>query len=248
MTRRTIRARLAATLLLLVIVAAGVAAVGVWVVLRAERDFRLLAEDRIPAVALAGELVEVTGHLAALAVRLVAEPAMPGAVLEAAVSEAAEGIAAVLAAPVLAEPTGRAPLRRAVEGAEADLRAALLAFSAQGDALDTLARAEARTDSSLRWTHADVQDQAQGLLRDLSFNMDAQLAVLVDDPDPARRAAAEAALAADQQLRDRLQILATEAATLTALLLQARSVGETAALNRSSVWAATRWMRWRRRG
>lgn len=222
----TIRAQLLAAMVLVVLVAAGVAAVGMWVVLRAERDLRTLARERIPAVALAGELAEVTGDLAALAVRVVAGPGLTGAELAGAVAEAEAGIASILAAA-----PGSTPLHGAVEGAQADLTEALLAFSATSEDLARLARAEAASDSQLRWTHGDVQDQAQGLLRDLSFNIDAQLAVLVSDPDRARRAEAEAALASDRQLRDRLQQLAAEAATLTALLLQARSAPNLAALD-----------------
>lgn len=221
-----IRARLLAALVLVVLVAAGVAAMGMWVVLRAERDLRALAQDRIPAVALAGELAEVTGDLAALAVRVVAEPGLPAADLSLAVAEATAGVAAVLSAA-----PARAALRGPVEAAQGDLTAALLSFSAIGAELAGLDRAEAAADSQLRWTHGDVQDQAQSLLRDLSFNMDAQLAVLVADPDRARRAEAEAALAGDRHLRDRLQQIGAEAATLSALLLQARSAPSLAALD-----------------
>lgn len=222
----TIRARLLAAMVLVVLVAAGVAAVGMWVVLRAERDLRTLAHERIPAVALAGELAEVTGDLAALAVRVVAEPGLTGTELADAVAEAEAGIAIILAAA-----PGGTPLRETVGSAQAALTAALLDFSATGEGLARLAQAEAAADSQLRWTHSDVQDQAQGLLRDLSFNMDAQLAVLVGDSDAARRAEAEGVLGRDRQLRDRLQQLAAEAATLTALLLQARSAPNLAALD-----------------
>lgn len=214
----TIRSQLLAALVLVVLLAAAVAAAAMMVVVRAERDFRDLAENRIPAVALAGELAEVTGDLAALAVRVVAEPGLTNAEIAAATA-AAEGVAAVLDAP------GRAGARRqAVLAAETALRAALVSFGETGAALTTLAAAEARADSELRWTHGDVQDQAQALLQDLSFNMEAQLSVLVADSNPGHRAAAEALLSMDRPLRDRIQRIASEAATLVALLLQARSM------------------------
>lgn len=221
----TIRSQLLAALILVVLLAAAVAAAAMVVVLRAERDFRDLAENRIPAVALSGELAEVTGDLAALAVRVVAEPGLSHAEIAAA-AEAAEGIAAVLAAP------GHAGARRdAVLAAEMALRSALVSFGETGAALTALASAEARADSELRWTHGDVQDQAQALLQDLSFNMEAQLSVLAADNDPGRRAGAEALLSMDRPLRDRMQRLASEAATLVALLLQARSADTPHALD-----------------
>lgn len=220
----TIRSQLLAALVVVVLLAATVATAAMVVVIRAERDFRDLAETRIPAVALAGELAEVTGELAALAVRIVAEPGLSNTAT-ADVAGAAQSLAAVLSAP---EHSGAR--RSAVLEAEAQLRAALLSFVETSAALTELAAAEARADSELRWTHGDVQDQAQALLQDLSFNMEAQLSVLVSDPDPGRRAGAEALLGLDRPLRDRLQRLATEAATLVALLLQARSAETPGAL------------------
>lgn len=213
----TIRSQLLAALVVVMLLAATVATAAMVVVVRAERDFRDLAETRIPAVALAGELAEVTGELAALAVRVVAEPALSNAAIADA-ADAAEGIAAVLSAP---EHAGVA--RGTVIAAETALRSALVSFAETSAALTELAAAEARADSELRWTHGDVQDQAQALLQDLSFNMEAQLSVLVTDTDAGRRAGAGALLGMDRPLRDRLQRLATEAATLVALLLQARS-------------------------
>lgn len=221
----TIRSQLLAALILVVLLAAAVAAAAMVVVVRAERDFRDLAENRIPAVALAGELAEVTGDLAALAVRVVAEPGLSNAEIAAAAA-AAEGIAAVLDAP------DQAGARRdSVLAAETALRSALVSFGETGAALTALAAAEARADSELRWTHGDVQDQAQALLQDLSFNMEAQLSVLVADTNPGRRAGAEALLSMDRPLRDRIQRLASEAATLVALLLQARSADTPHALD-----------------
>src|SRR5690606_22497783 len=73
----SIRGRLLAALVVVVFIATAVLAVGLAVMLRAERDFHALAQDRIPAVALAGELAEATGQLATLAMQLAADPSMP---------------------------------------------------------------------------------------------------------------------------------------------------------------------------
>lgn len=229
--RGSIRGQILAALIAVMLVAAGVASVGMVVMLRAERDFRALAEDHIPAAALAGELAEATGDLAALAVRMMAEPAQTGTELSEAMERAARSVAGVLGSPLLAATPERSMMRIGIEAASEDLWRALLAFDRYGADLARLTVSEVSADSDLRWTHSDVQDQAQGLLRDLSFNMDARLAVLVSNFDQSSRAMAESALTQDRRLRDRLQQLGAEAATLTALLLQARAAGDAIALD-----------------
>lgn len=231
--RGSIRGQILAALVAVLLVAGGVAAVGMAVMLRAERDFRALAEDHIPAVALAGELAEATGDLAALAVRMMAEPEQPGPGLPEAVERATRGVAAVLGSALLAATPERAATRLGIEAAGRDLSLALLGFNRHSSDLGRLAGAGLLDDSDLRWTHSDVQDQAQGLLRDLSFNMDARLSVLVSDGDAASRAAAERALTQDRRLRDQLQQTGAEAATLTALLLQARAAESIAVLDQA---------------
>src|SRR5690606_41374614 len=64
------------------------------------------------------------------------------------------------------------------------------------------------------WLHADVQDLVAALLQDLSFEMDARLSLLRQSRGVDQGRLAEGALLRDQQLRDRLQRLASEAATL----------------------------------
>ncbi|NYT59304.1 two-component sensor histidine kinase [Alcaligenaceae bacterium] len=231
--RGSIRGRLLAALILVVLVAAGVLAVGMGVMLRAEDDFRTLAQDRIPAVALAGELAEATGDLAALAMQMVADPAMPATPMQQAIDKAALGVEAVLASPVLQAAPERATTRAATSVAERDLRHALTDFSRISANLALHARAEARAGIELRWIHADVQDQVQGILSDLSFNMDTQLAALVSAADPVTRSRAEQALSRDWLVRDRIQQIGSEAATLTALLLQARSADNVDALEQT---------------
>src|SRR5690606_28646996 len=191
------RGLLLAARTLVVLIAAGVRAVGMAVMLRAERDFHTLAQDRIPAVALAGELAEATGELAALAMQMVADPAMPATPMKRAIDNAAQGVEAVLASPVLQAAPERAATRTATGMAERDLRRALTDFNRISADLARHAQAEARTGIELRWTHADVQDQVQGILSDLSFNMDTQLAALVIEADPLARRKAEQALSSD---------------------------------------------------
>src|SRR5690606_15532695 len=77
------------------------------------------------------------------------------------------------------------------------------------------------------------QDQVQGIISDLSFNMDTQLAALVSAADPVTRSRAEQALSSDWLVRDRIQQIGSEAATLTALLLQARSADNVDALEQT---------------
>ncbi|MDT8853486.1 ATP-binding protein [Paracoccaceae bacterium Fryx2] len=214
----SIRARLTLALLVIVCIATVLVLAGMYVVLRAERDFRFLAEDRIPRVALAGELAEFTGDLAAVSATIVASPDSDPADLSRRVDAAAAGIAGVLNASVLR----MAPEGEDLARAETALRRALAGFNQTGARLGILEQRVRAANQQLRWTHGDVQDQAGALLLDLSFNMDAALGVLVEDPDPARRAAAEGGLKRDRLARDRLARLASETATLTALLLQAR--------------------------
>ncbi|MBK4216771.1 two-component sensor histidine kinase [Paracoccus caeni] len=228
--RGSIRGRLMAALVLVVLIATGILAVGMMVMLRAERDFRALAQDRIPAVALAGELAEATGELAALAMQMVADPAMPADRMTRAIDSASQGVEGVLASPLWLAASERAQTRAGIEAAEQDLRHALTGFGRISTDLTRHAQAEARTGANLRWIHADVQDQVQGILSDLSFNMDTQLAALVVNTDPDTRAGAEQALSQDWLLRDRVQQIGSEAATLTALLLQARSADNPDAL------------------
>lgn len=203
--RGSIRGRLMAALVLVVIVAVGVLAVGMMVMLRAERDFRALAQDRIPAVALAGELAEATGELAALAMQMVADPAMPADRMKRAIDSASQGVEGILASPLWLAAPERAETRAGIEAAEHDLRRALTGFGRISTNLTRRARLDARIGADLRWIHADVQDQVQGILSDLSFNMDTQLAALVVNTDPDTRAGAEHALSQDWLLRDRVQ-------------------------------------------
>lgn len=229
--RGSIRSQLLAALIALVLVAGAVASVGMAVMLRAERDFRALAEDHIPVLAMAGELAEATGDLAALAVQLMADPSAPSSAIGAAVERASRAAEGVLSSPLLRQTEVRAEARQGMEQASGDLRHALLGVERQSAAINRLSMAEAQTDGDLRWTHSDLQDQAQGLLRDLSFTMDARLSVLVNDSYQASRASAENGLTQDRRLRDQLQQLGAEAATLTALLLQARAATTPAALD-----------------
>ncbi|HLT99676.1 MAG TPA: ATP-binding protein [Burkholderiaceae bacterium] len=219
----SIRGRLVAALVVVTLIATAVLAVGMAVMLRAERDFRSLARDRIPAVALAGELAEATGQLAALAMQLVAEPVTPVISMKRAIDQASVGVEAVLLSPVLQMAPDRAATRKAIESAERQLREALLNFGQISADLSRHADSEARMNIELRWIHTDVQDQVHGILSDLSFNMDTQLATLVSGTDPTDRAVAEQSLSQDWLLRDRIQRIGAEASTLTALLLQARS-------------------------
>lgn len=229
----SIRGRLLAALIVVFLIAITVLAIGMAVMLRAERDFRALAQDRIPAVALAGELAEATGQLAALAMQLVADPSMPVLPMKRAIDQAAKGIETVLASPLLQMAPERAATRREIRSAELALRNALTDFSRISSELARHAQTEARSNMELRWLHTDVQDQVNGILTDLSFNMDTQLAALVGGQDQRDRAAAEQALSRDWLLRDRIQKIGSEAATLTALLLQARSADSLDALEQT---------------
>ena len=228
--RGSIRGRLLVALVVVVGIAAGVLAAGMVVMLRAERDFRALAQDRIPAVALAGELAEVTGGLGALTVQMIADPAMPIDRMERALQTASQGVERVLASPLWPAAPERAETRAGIEAAERDLRQALSGFGRISAQLARHARIDARAGTELRWIHADVQDQVQGILSDLSFNMETQLAALAAGGSAEARAQAEQALSQDWLLRDRVQQIGSDAATLTALLLQARAVDNSDAL------------------
>ncbi|MDD7971928.1 sensor histidine kinase [Roseinatronobacter alkalisoli] len=85
-------------------------------------------------------------------------------------------------------------------------------------------------DEQLRWNQVDVQDQASALLDDMSFNMDASLRILMTATEDVRLGTVERELGIERRQRDRLQRLATEAATLAALLLQARASSSIVAL------------------
>ena len=224
----SIRGRLMLVLVAVAAIAGVIVVAGMAVVLQTERDFRRLATEDIPRVALAGELAEFTGVLAALAVRIVAAEPADAAALAGSVTGPAQGVAALLASPLVANTAAA----RALSEAEATLRRALADVIETGRAFAALATEEAEAESQLRWTHADVQDQAQALLLDLSFNIDEGFAVLSRDPSGERRTAAEEAVKRERLLRDRLQRLAAETATLTALLLQARGTETAAALDR----------------
>lgn len=234
MRRGSIRAQLLAALVLVVCVATGVLAVGLGVMLRAERDFRALAQEHIPAVALAGELAEATGELAALAMQMVADSAMPDETMRRAIEKASASVEVVLGSPVWLAATERAETRSDIEAAERDLRRALTSFGRISIDLSQREQAAAWMGANLRWSHADVQDQVQGILSELSFNMDTQLAALVENSDLETRAEAEQALSQDWLLRDRVQQIGSEAATLTALLLQARSADGLEVLEQTS--------------
>ena len=231
--RGSIRGRMGVVLTLVVLIALGVLAVGMAVMLRAERDFRTLAQDRIPAVALAGELAEATGELAALAMQMVADPALPSASIQRAMDNAAQAVETVLASPVLQALPERVATHETLVTTEQALRRALMSFSRISTELARHDQELARLGAELRWVHADVQDQVQGILSDLSFNMDTQLAALVGGLDAQTREAAERMLSRDWLLRDRIQQIGSEAATLTAILLQARVADSVDALEQA---------------
>lgn len=208
-------------------IAALLLAAGMALVLRAERDFRDLAQESIPRVALAGELAEFTGELAALSAAIMTGALNPDAApaqIAPRVAAAARGVTTVLAAPALRDAAAAADLR----AAEADLRLALAGFQGVTARLDALVLDLQRADEQLRWTHGDVQDQAAAILDDLSFNMESELSLLL--ADTGQHGTAGTILNLDRQLRDRLQRLSAEAATLVALLLQARAVVDPATL------------------
>ena len=219
----SIRSRLVVALIAMVVVATGILAVGMIVMLKAERDFRALAQDRIPAVALAGELAEASGELAALGMQVVADPLVAADRMTRAIENASSTVAGVLASPVWSSEPGRAATRERLEAATDDLQRALKDFLRISAQLDRKAQAEVRAGTELRWVHADIQDQVQGILSDLSFNLDTRLAGLIAGAGAGSQSEAEEALSRDWLLRDRVQQLGSEAATLTALLLQAQS-------------------------
>ncbi len=221
--RGSIRSRLVIALIAMVVVATGVLAVGMLVMLKAERNFRALAQDRIPAVALAGELAEATGELAALGMQMVADPLVAADRMNQAIENASSTVAGVLASPVWSAEPGREATQGKLEAATHDLQRALKDFLRLSAQLDRRAQTEARAGTELRWVHADIQDQVQGILSDLSFNLDTRLAVLMAGASVGSQSEAEEALSQDWLLRDRVQQLGSEAATLTALLLQAQS-------------------------
>ncbi|SNR67808.1 HAMP domain-containing protein [Paracoccus sediminis] len=231
--RDSIRSRLVAALIAMVVVATGILAVGMLVMLKAERDFRELAQDRIPAVALAGELAEATGELAALGMQVVADPLVAADRMNRAIENASSTVAGVLASPVWSAEPGREATRGKLEAATHDLQRALKDFLRISARLDRRAQTEARAGTELRWVHADIQDQVQGILTDLSFNLDTQLAVLMAGSSIGPRSDAEQALSQDWLLRDRVQQLGSEAATLTALLLQAQSANSSDSLEQT---------------
>lgn len=211
-------------------IAAALLGAGLALVLRAERDFASLARDSIPRVALAGELAEFTGSLAALSAGIIAGTRNPEDAPDLAgarVAAVARGIAGVLADPAL----GGVPQAEGLAEAEADLRTALARVLALGTDSAALDRRLQDADEQLRWTQVDLQDQSTALLDDLSFNLDSSLRQLLGETDPAARTLAEATLAADRQLRDRLQRLGSDSATLAALLLQARAADDLATLD-----------------
>jgi C4-dicarboxylate-specific signal transduction histidine kinase len=225
----TIWGRLLLAVAIIGCIAAVLLGAGMALVFRAERDFAALARDSIPRVALAGELAEFTGTLAALSAGIIAgtrNPVDAPDLPEAQVAAVARGIVAVLAAPALQG----VPQAEGLASAEAELRTALtgvLALSANGAALDLRLQ---DADEQLRWTQVDLQDQAAALLDDLSFNMDSSLQQILAESRPTLRARSEAMLVADRQLRDRLQRLSADSATLAALVLQARAADDMATL------------------
>ena len=78
MILRSLRSQLTLALLVVILICSALVGIGTLVILRAEQDFQELAEQRIPRVALAGELAEISAELAALSAAIVAWPASSG--------------------------------------------------------------------------------------------------------------------------------------------------------------------------
>src|SRR5690625_2825427 len=227
MILRSLRSQLTLALLVVILICSALVGIGTLVILRAEQDFQELAEQRIPRVALAGELAEISAELAALSAAIVAWPASSGEEVVGPIDASAGKIASLLADPALRDLA----VRRELLHAEQLLRKALLDFRTTRRELEQLDRRLQASDQELRWLHADVQDLVAALLQDLSFEMDARLSLLRQSRGLDQGRLAEGALLRDQQLRDRLQRLASEAATLAALLLQARNASSEAGLD-----------------
>lgn len=227
MILRSLRSQLTLALLVVILICSALVGIGTLVILRAEQDFQELAEQRIPRVALAGELAEISAELAALSAAIVAWPASSGEEVVGPTDASAGKIASLLADPALRDLA----VRRELLHAEQLLRKALLDFRTTRRELEQLDRRLQASDQELRWLHADVQDLVAALLQDLSFEMDARLSLLRQSRGVDQGRLAEGALLRDQQLRDRLQRLASEAATLAALLLQARNASSEAGLD-----------------
>lgn len=218
----------------IIIIAAVILGAGMALVLRAERDFASLAEDRIPRVAVAGELAEFTGELAALSTAIMAEGQKPDGQMQPFVhriENTAAGLADLLRGPVLFDT----PEADTMAIAEVELRDSLSRVIEASMESARLSSVLQQADEQLRWTQVDVQDQASALLDDMSFNMDASLRILTTAPDTAQLGAVERELGIERRQRDRLQRLASEAATLAALLLQARASGSVVALEQVEI-------------
>lgn len=213
----------------IMIIAAVILGAGMALVLRAERDFASLAEDRIPRVAVAGELAEFTGELAALSTAIMAEGQKPDGQMQPFVhriESTAAGLVDLLRGSVL----NNTPEADSMAKAQLDLRDSLSKVILASLESARLSSVLQEVDEQLRWTQVDVQDQASALLDDMSFNMDASLRFLVSAPADVRSSDVERELGVERRQRDRLQRLATEAATLSALLLQARASTSVVAL------------------
>lgn len=220
----------------IMIIAAGILGAGMALVLRAERDFASLAKDRIRRVAVAGELAEFTGELAALSTAIMSEGQKPDGQMQPFVHRietTAAGLADLLRGPFLSNT----PEADMMGAAQVELRNSLSTVIDASVESAGLSRVLQDADEHLRWTQVDIQDQASALLDDMSFNMDARLRVLVSATADTPTGDVERELAIERRQRDRVQRLATEAATLSALLLQARASGSLAALEQVETMA-----------
>ena len=215
-------ARLMVAVLAIVTIVWAVLAVAIVFFNQVSRDYRTLADEHIPRIALASELAENSARLAYLTTAIVGrQNGEADAEIRASLEEVIRAISAKVA--------------RAGQGAQGsdpgrDLGARLAEVLAALEARQALTAQIATRVANLRWLNVDIQDEVDPLLNDFTYNIAVATEELARSADQAFRTRMSARITAERAARDAVQKIGAEAATLVTLMVQGSVAVEPAQL------------------
>ena len=215
-------ARLMVAVLAIVTIVWAVLAVAIVFFNQVSRDYRALADEHIPRIALASELAENSARLAYLTTAIVGRQ---NGEADAEIRTSLEEVIRAISAKVAQAGQG-------AQGSDPgrDLGARLAEVLAALEARQALTAQIATQVANLRWLNVDIQDEVDPLLNDFTYNIAVATEELARSADQAFRTRLSARITAERAARDAVQKIGAEAATLVTLMVQGSVAVEPAQL------------------
>ncbi len=198
----------------IVIIVWAVLAVSIYFFWQTRQDYKALAGEQIPQLALASELAEGAAELAALATTIVSAGPSQSADLRARLSVSTDRFGRVLQNPFLA---AAGPESAALQNA---IKTRLTAILSGLEKRYDLQKEAERLVEQLRWLNVDIQDEIDPVLNDFSFNIEVATESLTRSADLTFRTRIARRIAQERAARDLILRIGVEASTATTLMLQ----------------------------